>query len=79
MTIKKAQLPGRSPERVFMATIENIHEAAVNTEFKGVVDVGVNFNAVEMSESGKLVSWFKGSKKQTSTVQIKLATRVHIE
>jgi hypothetical protein len=63
---------------VFEATVGDVMDMQTEIGFRGVVDVGVTFNAVAIHKSGLLGAVFGGEGQETSTT-VKLATRVHIE
>ena len=69
---------GFSIDEVFASAVEDVLAVGERTAFRGTVDLGVTFKSVEVTQSGFLGVIFGGDQSQ-STVELKLATRIHLD
>ncbi|KHT61670.1 hypothetical protein RJ45_21395 [Photobacterium gaetbulicola] len=74
----KTQLPAISVGKLFTSTIANIAEVRNQLDFTGTVDVGVTLNTTLKDNTGVLLVPFKGKDTSHSTIEVKLATRIHL-
>ena len=74
----KTRLPGLTVGKLFESTISNVSEIRNHLDFKGDVDIGVTLNTTLEDKTGILLVPFKGNDTSHSTIQVKLATRIHL-
>lgn len=76
--LEKAEKNGLAISQVFGNLIRNVVDVSEKQKFKGVVDIGVDFKSVAIDKSG-ILGVFSGKNTSESSLQIRIATRVHIE
>jgi len=64
---------------IFESAIDDVYAMGENTNFTGVVDLGVEFKSVSIDKTSGFLSVFTGNDSTQSSVQVKFATRIHIE
>jgi hypothetical protein len=76
--VSRSTLPGVPAGELLENVVRDVLRAGENTGFQGVVDVQLDLHNTAVDSNGFIVSLFSGSDSKTSTVSIKLATRVHL-
>lgn len=74
----RTQIPAISVGKLFNSTIANISEVRNQLDFNGTIDVGVTLNTTLKDDTGVLLVPFKGKDTSHSTIEVKLATRIHL-
>ncbi|WOO42692.1 hypothetical protein [Rubellicoccus peritrichatus] len=80
MAVQKAEVPGTEISTIFDQTISDVIAAGrKNSDFNGVVDIGITFRNVHIDKSGVLATIFGRQNGDESSVEVKLATRINLE
>ncbi len=75
---EKQYKPGFQVSEIFNKIIKDLKSDKVN-DFKGAIDIAIEFNSVTIHKDGSLISLFSGNEQTKKNTSIKLATRVYIE
>lgn len=75
----RSELSALGVGRLFGQTIKDVKTAGEEAEFRGVVDIAVTFKSVAVDNKGGLLRVFTGSDPKESTVEVQLATRLHLD
>jgi hypothetical protein len=74
----RSTVAGVAAGELFENVIRDVLRAGTTTNFKGAVDVELNLHNTKVDDHGFLVAIFAGNDPQTSSVSVKLATRVYL-
>ncbi|RWX56224.1 peptidoglycan-binding domain-containing protein [Photobacterium chitinilyticum] len=74
----KTELEAVDIGNILYSTISDVLRMSGNMGFKGDVDIGIKLNTTISKNTAKLVALVNTNQSSQSTIEVKLATRIHL-